>query len=36
MSNVWTVQKLSNFTIGKLVAKACLKSFVFQNNKRRT
>ena len=24
-----TVQMLSNFTIGKLVAKVCLKSFVF-------
>ena len=29
MSNVWTAQLLPNFTIDKLVAKACLESFVF-------
>ena len=29
MSNVWTVKMLPNFTIDKLVAKACLESLVF-------
>ena len=29
MSNICAVQMLTNFTIGKLVAKTCLESFVF-------